>query len=143
MRPEQVPIVGNSRNLVDLGPPGKPKVCGICGKRHNYATDCDGNPIKQTVTGTDGKQYPAARAKRPTFKTPEQEEKWYEKQEQAEKKGGKPKLTKKQVAELPPCRGLFQADRAISAMELIEENDTQRGEAFVKVKGWIKDHEKK
>jgi hypothetical protein len=82
-----------------------------------------------TRTTSDGRQYPAQRRQ------------VEERTEELDMKGGKPKLTKKQVAELPPCRGLFQADRAIWALEVIESNDTQRAEAFAKVKGWIKENE--
>ena len=90
-----------------------------------------GNSQPEKRTGADGKQYPARKEQK---QEPEPDGKTM--------KGEKPKLTKKQVAALPPCRGLFQADRAIWALEVIEENDTQRASALAKVKGWIEEHEK-
>ena len=50
---------------------------------------------------------------------------------------------KREVEALPPQVGLWQAERAIHMLEAIEENDTERQQAFDTVKGWIKDHESK
>jgi hypothetical protein len=50
-------------------------------------------------------------------------------------------LTAKEIRNLRPSEGVWQAKRAIRELGLIAENDTERQEAFDLVKGWIADHE--
>jgi hypothetical protein len=82
-----------------------------------------------TVTGSDGKQYPARLESRK------------QEQDQEVKTKENPKLTKKEAAILPPSIGMWQAERAIRELEQIQKNDIERGKAFASVKGWIEQNE--
>jgi len=42
---------------------------------------------------------------------------------------------------VPPCDGMQFANMAIRNMEQIKDNDTERGNAFATVKGWINENE--
>jgi len=87
------------------------------------------NAAKQEVKKREGQ---TTGGKRPTFKTPEQEESWYE-------KDGKKQASKRTLG--PPCAGMMLARVAVMKLEEIADNDEERAEAFAHVKGWIKNHE--
>ncbi len=96
------------------------------------------------VTGRDGKAYPARRepsagksSKRPVFKTPEQEEAWYEKN--AERKADQEDTpTTPATSGKKPGNAIRLAGEAIACMAKISRNDSLRDEAWRTMSDWLK-----
>ena len=109
------------------------ELCGVSHHTVEAAKPQVGNLPTSKVTGTDGKQYPAAKPRQePTrSETPKQEVREPARAPVAERKIG------------PPCAGMMLAQVAVRKLEEIAENDEERNEAFAYVKGWIEDHESK
>ena len=109
-------------------------VAELCGVGHEMV-DAARPQVAETAnskrTGTDGKQYPAARQRREpsASETPKQEER--------EPAWG-PVVTRKIG---PPCAGMMLAQVAVRKLEEIADNDEERAQALAYVKGWIEDHE--
>jgi hypothetical protein len=109
-------------------------VAELCGVTHPYVESMRHvETVTTSRTGTDGKQYPAAKPRQePTrSETPKQEVREPARAPVAERKIG------------PPCAGMMLAQVAVRKLEEIAENDEERNVAFAYVKGWIEDHESK
>lgn len=83
-----------------------------------------------TVTGKDGKSYPAIKPAREAEAV----------EDKALEGDDKPKR-KESVKMGPPCCGMMIAGQAIARLEEITPDDTERREAFNHVKKWIHDNE--
>jgi hypothetical protein len=92
-----------------------------------------------TVTGTDGKQYPATR--KPRITTQEEEEAFYLEKERKEKeKNEKDTNATKHIKRGHPSNGMQFARMAILDLEQITDDDTERVDAFEFVKEWINEN---
>jgi hypothetical protein len=92
--------------------------------------------VSTSITGTDGKQYPATR--RPRISTPEEEDAFYFKKQKEENK--RENIDRSKLKRGHPSNGMQFARMAILDLEQITDDDTERVEAFEFVKEWINEN---
>jgi len=103
------------------------KLCGVADTTvATYRPVRVGNTEPEKRTGSDGKQYPARRE----LSEPPHGEKGEE----------TPTPESKDHPIGPPCMGMEHARLAISHLEDIKPNDSERKQALIKVKGWCEEH---
>lgn len=121
-----------------------PATCSSCGgeymvRHHGKNPSCWLCANCLTVTGTDGKQYPATR--KPRITTPEEKEAFYLEKERKEKeKYEKDTNATKHIKRGHPSNGMQFARMAVLDLEQITDDDTERVDAFEFVKEWINEN---
>jgi hypothetical protein len=120
--------------LVAFGGLSSRAIAEMCGVGVHLVSDnrqvCESHT--STVTGTDGKQYPAARKPLPVQGEDDDEDDGETEHEQEE-------VHRRPIG--PPSDGMQFARIAIMNLEQIKTNDTERVEALRVVKDWITKHE--
>jgi hypothetical protein len=120
--------------LAEFGNLSSRAIAGLCGVGVHLVSDnrqvCDSHT--STVTGADGKQYPAARIpkRQAMFQSAEEEESFYEKAEKAEKANEQ----KEAIAVTPQVI----ADKAIFFLTQIKARNDASKNAFESVVTWCK-----
>ena len=95
--------------------------------------------------GADGKERPTTYTKPDSDPEPEAAQQQPGGQEaqdtETEEAQRETKLTREELAKLPPNAGMHQARLAVGHLEEIKPNDRRRKEAFHYVREWIDEHE--
>jgi hypothetical protein len=129
------------REFPDLSSRAIAELCGVSDHIVNNARDQLQPSSSSPRTGRDGKKRRASkkcRAAAPETRAPEE---IVADPEPAAEQKPEDKPRKRRAKLLPPSNGLQFADLAIMDLEQIHDDDTEKTEAFNKVRSWLDEHE--